>query len=287
MNRIILLSDGQANVGPSSPSELEEFGRSLLKEGISVSTFGLGLGYNEDLMSKLAMASSGNHLFVEDPEYLATIFQSEFRDVHSVVAQRIAVRAVFAEGIRPVKVLGYPAEISGQTLSFEIGQLYSSQERYFVVELDVPLGADATARPLVDVNVEYRNMVTDSRDKLASSVEVRYSKEESLVEKSIDKNVLASCVLQVANEQNRMATELRDRGEIAAAKKVLQVNADYLRINYAKTGEIQLQLRCADNELQASEVENADWNSSRKLMRAIQTQDSNQQTFQNSSLPRK
>ncbi|MCG8653135.1 MAG: VWA domain-containing protein, partial [Pirellulales bacterium] len=50
VNRVILLSDGKANVGPKSPRELERLGASLVKEGISVSTLGLGLGYNEDLM---------------------------------------------------------------------------------------------------------------------------------------------------------------------------------------------------------------------------------------------
>ena len=54
VNRVILLSDGLANVGPQSPSELGALGASLMKEGISVSTMGLGLDYNEDLMTKLA-----------------------------------------------------------------------------------------------------------------------------------------------------------------------------------------------------------------------------------------
>jgi Ca-activated chloride channel family protein len=53
VNRIILLSDGQANVGPSSPSELGELGHSLRKEGISVTTLGLGMDYSEDLMAQL------------------------------------------------------------------------------------------------------------------------------------------------------------------------------------------------------------------------------------------
>ena len=59
VNRVILLSDGMANVGPSSPRELAELGRKLGAEGISVSTIGLGLDYNEDLMQRLAAASDG------------------------------------------------------------------------------------------------------------------------------------------------------------------------------------------------------------------------------------
>ncbi|MDX1741188.1 MAG: VWA domain-containing protein, partial [Rhodothermales bacterium] len=78
VNRVILLSDGQANEGPSTPTELGDLGAALIKEGISVTTIGLGLGYNEDLMTQLALRSDGNHNFVEDVEALATIFNQEF-----------------------------------------------------------------------------------------------------------------------------------------------------------------------------------------------------------------
>ena len=49
VNRVILLSDGRANVGPKSPGELERLGASLVKEGISVSTLGIGLGLQRGL----------------------------------------------------------------------------------------------------------------------------------------------------------------------------------------------------------------------------------------------
>ncbi|MFP6766263.1 MAG: VWA domain-containing protein, partial [Planctomycetaceae bacterium] len=60
VNRVILLSDGKANIGPSSPSELGDLGASFKKENMTVSTMGLGPGYNEDLMLMLASRSGGN-----------------------------------------------------------------------------------------------------------------------------------------------------------------------------------------------------------------------------------
>ncbi|MCC6699262.1 MAG: VWA domain-containing protein, partial [Candidatus Hydrogenedentes bacterium] len=89
VNRIILLSDGLANVGPSSPGELEDLGRSLGSEGIAVTTLGLGLDYNEDLMTRLAQRSDGNHMFVENTTDLAKAYSIEFGDVMSVVAQDV------------------------------------------------------------------------------------------------------------------------------------------------------------------------------------------------------
>ena len=64
LNRVVLLSDGQANVGPRRPEEFAKLGRELLQQGISVSTIGVGMQYNEDLMLQLARASDGNHTFV-------------------------------------------------------------------------------------------------------------------------------------------------------------------------------------------------------------------------------
>src|SRR6202008_1808042 len=51
VNRVILLSDGLANGGPSSPSDLSRLGRERRGDGIAVSTVGLGDDYNEDLMT--------------------------------------------------------------------------------------------------------------------------------------------------------------------------------------------------------------------------------------------
>ena len=107
VNRIILLSDGIANEGPSSPAELGSLGSRLMeKDGISVTTFGLGLDYNEDLMVALAERSDGNHAFIEDPERLAEMFAKEFGEITAVAAQDIVITITFAEGYTPVRLLG-------------------------------------------------------------------------------------------------------------------------------------------------------------------------------------
>ncbi len=280
VNRMILLSDGQANIGPSSPAELGDLGKSLINEGISVTTLGLGSGYNEDLMTRLASASSGNHAFIENPEYLTSVFQNEFQDVQSVIVQQISVVANFAEGIRPVKVLGYPAEISGQKVTLKLGQLYAKQERYFVVECEIPLGEAESSRKVVDVSADYKNMLTETNDHLTSSVEVRFTKSKEIASAAINKEVMSSCVLQIANERNRLATELRDAGKVSDAKELLKSNSIYLESNGKMLDNEALRRRGVDNLQQASQVESADWNLSRKGMKALQYGDSSQQRYE-------
>lgn len=277
VNRVILLSDGLANVGPSAPSELEQLGASLIKEGISVSTLGLGLGYNEDLMSNLAMAGSGNHVFIEDAENLVKVFQNEFDDVLSVVAQQVVIKAQMADGVRPIKVLNYPADITGQQVTIEFGQLYSGQERYFVVEFEVASGKANSRAAIATVSVEYMNMATETKDTLSSSVEVKFTDSKELAEKEVNKEVLGACVIQIANERSRSATELRDLGEVEEARKLLKFNADYLGANYRALGLPALDARCKDNEIQAEQLDSKNWAVNRKAMRQQQYLDATQQ----------
>src|SRR5687768_6825098 len=133
VNRVILLSDGLANVGPSSPEDLGRFGASLVKEGISVTTIGLGLGFNEDLMTRLAQRSDGNTYFVEHSSDLPRIFAAELGDVLNVVARRIIIEIEFPAGVRPMKFIGRDGMIRGQRAEFSLNQLYGGQEKFALV----------------------------------------------------------------------------------------------------------------------------------------------------------
>ncbi len=292
VNRVILLSDGQANVGPKSPAELERLGASLVKEGISVSTLGLGLGYNEDLMSGLALAGSGNHLFIEGAEDLVALFSKEFNDLLSVVAGDFEIEATLAKGVRPVKVLGTQADIVGQRVHIPLTQLYSKQQRYFVLEVEIDGGEDGTSRPLVDVSVNYINKVTRTPEKLSAALQVRFSSDEAQVAKDRNLETYAFCSVQIANERNRQATLLRDAGQVDEAEKLLRINSKMLmdvRLQCVENNVTsvlpQLDLNVKLNANQAAEVkDDAKWEYGRKAMREAQNYNQAQQQTLPSSI---
>ena len=257
-----------------------------MKEGISVTTLGLGLQYNEDLMSGLASAGSGNHLFVEEADDLVAVFNNEFNDLMSVVAGEFKITAKVGHGVRPVRVLGTKADIDGQNVSIPLTQLYARQERYFVLEVEVDAGEAETTRPLVDVSVEYMNMVSETTDKLTSSVKVRFSDTVAEVKKDIDLETYAYCAIQIANDRNGRATALRDAGKIEEAKQLLGENGLQLNRIAAQCVENSLDSivpelqRNADlNGFQAKSIEDqTDWSRTRKVMKAEQNANAAQQS---------
>ena len=279
VNRIILLSDGLANVGPKSPSELGALGASLQKESIAVTTLGLGLDYNEDLMTMLAQNSGGNHVFIEDADQLVEVFNYEFNDVLSVVAQEVSIDIRTAKGIRPIRVLNIASEINGQRVIVAMNQIYSEQEKYVLLEVEVPASMAGQSREIAEVKVSYANMQTHTTDRLSSSVSANFSDSLAVVEKNLNIKVCTSCVLQLANVQNQLATTLRDRGDIEGARRVLVENFKYLEENAAKFKSKVLYIRSGDNRVQALSLNTADWARSRKLMRQLQNVDARQQSY--------
>ena len=266
VNRVILLSDGRANVGPDSPSELGEFGASLLKEKISVTTMGLGLDYHEDLMSQLAIRSNGNHLFIERADELIAVFQQEFDDVLSVIAQEVTITVKVREGLRPVRVMGQAGEIRGQDVTIIMNQLYANQERFVLLEVDVPGTAANSERGVADVSVTYANMQTKETDRLVGSVKVGFSDDLKKCQESRNRDVVEKRVLMVANEKNRIATKLRDEGRIEAARRMLLSNSDFLITNASQLNSELLRRQSLENTAQARFIDDANWKKTRKLM---------------------
>lgn len=279
VNRIILLSDGKANIGPSSPSELGALGKSLSKEGITVSTLGLGLDYNEDLMAQIASQSGGNHIFIENARDIAGIFKEEFKTVMSVVAQEVAVQIDAGEGVRPVRVLGQRADINGQTVVTEIAQIYSEQEKFIVLEVEVSASPEGRPRTVAEVRIEYDNMQTKAIDRLTGTASVNFSADEDKVKSTINRGVMEASILLLANEKNKLATMLRDKGDVGAARQLLLDNATYLGFYANMLNSKELETQRSLNASQSLNLDAANWARTRKQMRRQQFKAEEQQSY--------
>ncbi|MDR0522450.1 MAG: VWA domain-containing protein [Planctomycetaceae bacterium] len=282
VNRIVLLSDGQANVGPSSSEEIAKLGKAIAGRGITVSTFGLGDGYNEDLMAKLALASDGNHKFIEGADKLADIFQKEFNSALSVVAQDVACTVTLPDNVRPVRALNMTenVDIKGQTVTFGWNQLYSRHERFVMLEVEVPATEDGKKIELAKAALKYLNMETKDMDHLSSKADVRFSDSESQVKESVNKPVMEDYVELLANAETERAIKLRDSGDVSGAQKIFMSNSSMLR-GYAKDlgGSLRLNQSAGDNDLYHRQVDSPSWSSDRKMLRERQNSAHTQQLF--------
>lgn len=229
VHRIILLSDGQANVGPSSPVDLGRLGASLMKEQISVSTVGVGNDYNEDLMGQLARQSDGNTYYVEDSQDLPRIFAAELGDVLSVVAKQVILDVQFENGARPVRIIGRDGRLRADGVEVNMNQLYGGQEKYVLVELSVPAGRPEEVRQLARAACRYEDAIHNREAQSDATVSTRYSASAEEVGRSINVEVKSEIVLNVIAEKTDLAVDLYDQGRQDDAVKELRRSASDLR----------------------------------------------------------
>ncbi|MBF0410288.1 MAG: VWA domain-containing protein [Candidatus Riflebacteria bacterium] len=277
VNRIILLSDGIANEGPSSPEELGELGASLSREGISVTTLGLGLGYNEDLMSELARRSDGNHAFIETPTELARIFNAEFGDVMSVIAQEVKVEIEF-HNCRPVRFLGREGIIDDRKAMITLNQICDKQEKYVLLEFES--AGNIKAQPLFNVNVSYINSISRQTEKFSNQLQIMFSENSEIIRANENRDVMISASKLIANDSYKVATRLRDEGKIEEARKVLISNKDFLQSRAKTYSAPELEKFAEKNVNDAANItEEASWNKTRKDMRQTQHANDYQQSY--------
>lgn len=141
VSRVLLLSDGQANQGEVRIQALSEAGQKLAQAGITTSTYGLGLGFNEVLMTAIAEAGQGLAVYAENADDLSTYFANEFAMLCDLAGKdiRIGVSAVDASGKTVIgKCLN--ALPTADDNRVRLPALLSGAESWAIYSFEVPKG---------------------------------------------------------------------------------------------------------------------------------------------------
>jgi Ca-activated chloride channel homolog len=229
INRVILLSDGLANVGPSSTSDLKALGRSLSRQGISVSTIGVGDDYNEDLMAGLAEASDANYYYVKDAEKLPEIFAKELGGLQTVTARHVEVVITCADGIEPLDLIGRPEKFVDRKTTVEFSSFASGQNRYLFLRCRVKANDAVTQMDLASVKVTYRDEINGSQEASAEqTVRVGVTRSEKEAVNAVNQTVAAERELQLNALAKDQAMSDADAGHYRDAAESLRANAQKL-----------------------------------------------------------
>jgi len=266
VNRVLLLSDGMANVGPSEPHELAQLGKTLAQEGVSVSTIGLGLGYNEDLMDQLAASSDGFHQFAQETHDLSKAFDWQFGKLASIVANDTKVTMNFPRHVQPIRVLGRDGQVKGNSVKVSLNQVFSSHEVYVLVEAKVMFFYDEKdILPLADVHVTYHDLGQQTYNTHTDKIVANLTTDQNIVNSARDMDVIIAATEQTAALEHAEIIKLRDQGKSKEAETRLEVLS--LKVNQASeelnSGKLTRYGEILKRQL--DDVKNGlDWNKTRK-----------------------
>jgi Ca-activated chloride channel homolog len=104
INRVLILSDGLANVGETNPDVIANQVHGLVKRGVSTSTMGVGQDYDEDLLEALARSGDGNYYYIGSPADLPQIFQTELNGLMATLGHTVSLGIEPKQGVKLLDV---------------------------------------------------------------------------------------------------------------------------------------------------------------------------------------
>ncbi|HEU5099431.1 MAG TPA: VWA domain-containing protein [Roseiflexaceae bacterium] len=145
INRALLLTDGLANRGMTDIEELTHHARELRRRGITTSTFGVGLDFNEHLLEALAEQGGGHFYYIEQPDQIPEVFRRELGELLTVAAREAFLSLTIPSGVA-VELLGdLPHERAGGRLRVFLGDLCEGERRALYTRVLTPPDASGTS----------------------------------------------------------------------------------------------------------------------------------------------
>ncbi len=140
VRRMVVLSDGQATVGPTGTSQLAQVASDARKEGLSVSTLGLGLEFDRKTLMAIADAGGGLYGYVNEADGVADLFTHELDKAAHLAASGVTVDFEPTAGVELLQVYGYEAwdgESTGRGWHALVGDVHAGESRKVVIKLRI------------------------------------------------------------------------------------------------------------------------------------------------------
>ncbi|MEB3193514.1 MAG: VWA domain-containing protein [Cyanobacteriota bacterium] len=217
LNRVLLLSDGQANSGLTDTRAIARKVSGLTERGVSTSAFGLGEDFDEDLMGAMVTAGNGTLAHIESPQQLEELYAAELRGLATTAGRNLTLSIQPLHGAEVLEVLNhFPLSPNGH---HQLPDLRLGQELNVAVRLKLPpwQAKQAIAR----VHLDWTPPGNACRQHLQTDLSLPIRAMEEIDALPEDPIVAAEFAIQQANLARKKAIECIDRGDIAGAQSSL------------------------------------------------------------------
>jgi Ca-activated chloride channel family protein len=231
LRRMVVLTDGYTK----DEQEAYTWARQAKQAGIVVSTMGLGLDFNEELLISLADSSGGESYFIEDPQEIPSAFRQELASAQSVTWRDLTldldlptdVTLRRAYRVRPAISPATAAPTAGATARINLGHLEADHPPAALLELVVPPRPEGAYR-LAQATLRGRPPEAAAEKDIGNQdVLVRYTERPSLA-KQTDPNLMSVVQAVSAFKLQSQAIDEASRGNVAGATRRLRRAGEHL-----------------------------------------------------------
>jgi Ca-activated chloride channel family protein len=261
VNRVVLLTDGQANQGVIDPAQLTGMSGSAVHEQVSTTCIGFGAHFQEDLLQAMAKEGGGNFWYVERDDQMAGIFAEEIEGLVALAAQNVVVEVELlhpkAAGVSFLQA--YPTQaLPDNRWRVTLGDCYATSPLalglIFHVEDVATLGEVQVAQVRTEADVVQKDGIEHRVTVLPVMANLDGTDHP---EATVERTFLRFEAARAREEAIRRA----DDGDLEGAARVMRGVSDAMRHHAASDAYLEAELRDLEREsgrLEAGEYSSAD-----------------------------
>lgn len=220
VQRIVLLSDGQANEGIVNPADLARLAANSSAQGVSITTVGIGLDFDEKSMTGIALSGGGNYYFAESADMLATLFDTELQKLGATAATQIRLQLKGAENVQIREIIGHSMVRQGDAWVVSVPDMHAGETRKVVVALRIQ-AKGAGLMPLTEIAATYIDAADGSNGLAQNEVFASVTANQQVVNQNRDtisnRLIERALTAQAIDE----ATLLYEQGRGTEAQKLI------------------------------------------------------------------
>jgi Ca-activated chloride channel family protein len=231
VRRMVLISDGQANMGRYRSTDLSELAAETATRGISISTVGVGLDFDEQVMTQLADVGHGHYYFVEDTAQLGDMFARELGGLAETVASDVRLVVDDAGGTIE-EAYGYPLVRNGSQVSIPIADLRAGETRKVVLHASLNT-SDTGPLTVARFALHWRHTADGAFDQTRTQLDTTIVRDPARVRATIDRAATSIVEQARAARVLEQATTVYETQGYQAAQKVIERNLRDVKSNSA------------------------------------------------------
>jgi Ca-activated chloride channel family protein len=173
ISRVVVLSDGDANVGPHSYQELLQIIEDRAKAGVALSTIGFGMGnYKDTMMEQLADKGNGNNYYIDSLDAAKRVFAEQLTSTLETAAKDVKLQVEFDPAqVARYRLIGYEnrdiADKDFRQDSVGAGQVGWGHQVTALYEVELTAAAKARPAPLGTVRIRHKQPEADAATEAA------------------------------------------------------------------------------------------------------------------------
>jgi Ca-activated chloride channel family protein len=216
LNRVIVLTDGQANNGETNSDIIATDVLNVYNKGVSTTCFGVGSDFNEDLLQDMSNSGGGNFYYIEKEEEFIKMFNEEFQGINNIAAFDIKFDIKFEDKFEVIENYN---NLKKSNDSYLLPSVYKDSKLFLLFRVSTK-NLLIKDKSFGELNISYKNENSQLVNEIIN-LKIKVTKDDEWDTLIENEEMKVQEVLLTVAKRKEEATRAISSGNILRAKEIL------------------------------------------------------------------